>query len=144
MKEFFSELFEYNFNVNEKFIHKLQGSSSSKAFTLFSHVLSAHHIWNSRIAETPPSLKVWGEINEAKYPELNLGNYKESIEILNTRDFSDTMEYTNSKGEKFNNTIRDILFHVINHSNYHRAQISSLLKAEGIDPVISDYIFYKR
>ena len=51
---------------------------------------------------------------------------------------------TNSKGETFSNKIKDILFHIINHSTYHRAQIATDLKQNGIEPINTDYIFYKR
>ena len=52
--------------------------------------------------------------------------------------------YKNSKGIEFSNTVQDVIFHVINHSTYHRAQIASDLKANGIEPINTDYIFYKR
>ena len=37
-----------------------------------------------------------------------------------------------------------MLFHFVNHSTYHRGQIASNLKEHGIEPLVTDYIFYKR
>lgn len=52
--------------------------------------------------------------------------------------------YKTSKGDAFQNTVKDILFHIINHSTYHRGQIAANCKEYGIEPLMSDYIFYKR
>lgn len=40
--------------------------------------------------------------------------------------------------------IKDIMFHIVNHSTYHRAQIATELKDHGIEPLKTDYILYKR
>lgn len=40
--------------------------------------------------------------------------------------------------------IQQILFHIANHFTHHRGQIISDLRQNGIEPRISDYIFYKR
>ena len=71
-------------------------------------------------------------------------NYEHSLHILDKFDLTATMSYTNSKGQTFSNSIRDILFHVINHSTYHRAQIATEFKQNGLEPLVTDYIFYKR
>lgn len=54
------------------------------------------------------------------------------------------ISYKNSRGERFENSVRDILFHVINHSTYHRGQIATDCKLHGMTPLATDYIFYKR
>ncbi|WP_111881753.1 DinB family protein [Aequorivita sp. CIP111184] len=33
---------------------------------------------------------------------------------------------------------------MINHSTYHRVQIINQLKEDGLKPIETDYIFYKR
>ncbi|WP_185211767.1 DinB family protein [Sphingobacterium mizutaii] len=35
------------------------------------------------------------------------------------------------------------MFHIINHSNYHRAQIATELRKQEIEPIQTDYIKYK-
>jgi uncharacterized damage-inducible protein DinB len=54
------------------------------------------------------------------------------------------VEYENSEGRTFANDVKDILFHVVNHSTHHRGQIMMDLRASGITPEPLDYIFYKR
>jgi len=40
-------------------------------------------------------------------------------------------------------TVEEILFHVINHENYHRGQIVTALQRRGIDPPNFDYILLR-
>jgi uncharacterized damage-inducible protein DinB len=40
-------------------------------------------------------------------------------------------------------TIGDILFHIINHENYHRGQIVMTLQRNGIDPPNFDFVLLK-
>ncbi len=44
----------------------------------------------------------------------------------------------------FTNVIQDVLFHFINHSTYHRGQIAIQMKEAGLEPIATDYIFFKR
>ncbi|MEJ1221643.1 DinB family protein [Sediminicola sp. 1XM1-17] len=112
---------------------------------LFSHILNAHHIWNHRILQKSPEygvtqiqpLKDWGDIHYE--------NQRSSFEIITyTEDFEVRLDYENSEGRLFTNTIKDMLFHIINHSTHHRAQISMDFRNNGIDPLTLDFIFYKR
>lgn len=45
---------------------------------------------------------------------------------------------------EFTNTIGDILFHIVNHSTYHRGQIASDFRESDIEPLNTDYIMFKR
>jgi uncharacterized damage-inducible protein DinB len=54
------------------------------------------------------------------------------------------LDYENSEDRLFTNTLKDMLFHIINHSTHHRAQISVDFRTNGIEPLNLDYILYKR
>ncbi|MBL7865765.1 MAG: damage-inducible protein DinB, partial [Cyclobacteriaceae bacterium] len=58
--------------------------------------------------------------------------------------FEKVVQYTNTKGQSFSNTVRDILFHVANHTTHHRGQIISDFRQSGIQPLVTDFIFYIR
>ena len=149
MKVFFNELFDYNFYCNKKLIASCTSFEKvpEKSIELFSHVLNTHHIWNARatgkIAEYEVfqihSLKDWGDIHYE--------NQRASFEIITNADidsFDSRIDYENSAGRLFTNTLRDILFHIINHSTHHRGQISMDFRKSGLEPVPMDYVFYKR
>lgn len=117
---------------------------SEKADKLMSHLLNAHSIWNSRIRGEETKFKVWQVHEKMELEKLEKDNFNNSIEILENDDLERVVVYQNSKGENYNNSVRDILFHIVNHSTYHRGQLAMDFRNTGIDPVVSDYIFYKR
>lgn len=146
MKEEFKELFEYNYYFNEKLILLISENSNSiseKFFKLLNHLINAQQIWNARI-KNEKEFDVWQINNWNIILNMNNENYSKTLNIINEINIENTIEYTNSKGIKFSNKIKDILFHVINHSTYHRAQIATELKVCGIEPINTDCIFYKR
>lgn len=145
--DFFKEAFEYNYHFNKELIQLFENNEQiipEKSIKLLNHLIDAQQIWNERILGQQPSVSVWEIRPLESLKKHNETNYSNSLSILNTIELSRKIEYKNSKGEVFSNSVQDILFHAINHSTYHRAQIASDLKANGIDPINTDYIFYKR
>ncbi len=146
MKEKLIDLFEYTYHFNNEMIKVISENREAvddKTISLINHTLNAQQIWNARISgET--TFEVW-QINPFDtLEEINHQNFLKSIAIVQNADLEKTIEYQNSRGTKFENTVFDMLFHAINHSTYHRGQINSLLKQNGLEPVLTDYIFYKR
>lgn len=144
---FFSELFEFNKSSNDTLLLLLienENNLSEKIIPLINHIINAHHIWNNRIESKELAFGVW-EIHKFKDLErLNHSNCARSIELLTDFGPDFSVVYRTTKGENFTNTVQDILFHVINHSAHHRAQIASEMKKCGIEPPVLDYIYYKR
>ncbi|MCI3935972.1 damage-inducible protein DinB [Chryseobacterium aahli] len=146
MKEKLIDLFEYTYHFNNEMIRIISENISKvdeKIISLINHTLNAQQVWNSRILNEK-SFEVWQINSFEKLEEINNQNFKTSIQIIENSDFDQRIEYQNSKGSKFENSIFEILFQAINHSTYHRGQINSLLKRNGIEPILTDYIFYKR
>ncbi|MDG3584117.1 DinB family protein [Galbibacter pacificus] len=146
MKQFFKELFEYSHHFNQElsdiFIDK-PDKTSEKAVKLFNHLLNAHQIWNNRINPEQPTFGVW-ELHDTKdLKNIDKINYEQTMQILDKFDLNGNLNYTNTKGQVFNNSIQNICFHIINHSTYHRGQIATEFKLHGIEPLVTDYILYK-
>ena len=147
MTAFFTELFSYNRWCNQQLVATLSGygpQTGEKVISLFSHILNAHQIWNSRIKQEVPTVGVWDLRPVGTWEEADARNYANTCSILKEADQSSVVSYTNSSGRRFTNRVSDILFHVVNHSTYHRGQIALLLRQQGLEPILSDYIFYKR
>ena len=145
--QFFVELFEYSRNMNQLIIDASLNTtekSLSKTSKLFSHILNAHHIWNTRIQGVSTDIGVW-QIQEVEtWSTIDEMNFDDSINLIKSGNLDSKISYKNSKGQSFENSIHDILFHVINHSNYHRAQIAVDFRENGMQPISTDYIFQKR
>lgn len=147
MKVFFNQLFDYNFYCNKKLIEECNklGNVPEKSISLFSHVLNAHHIWNARIIGKPPEYKVWQVHAIKDWGDIHYENQRSSFEITtNADDFEVRIDYENTEGRLFTNTLQDILFHIINHSTHHRSQISMDFRGNDLEPIPLDFIFYKR
>lgn len=146
MNNEFKELFEYNNRFNQKLIALFSeniDNISDKNLNLINHLINAQQIWNARIINEK-EFKVW-QINDWNdLSNIDNENYSTTLKIIANNNLDNIIEYTNSKGIKFSNKIKDVLFHVINHSTYHRGQIATELKNCGIEPINTDYIFYKR
>lgn len=147
MKVFFRDLFDYNYSSNNKLIKNFENDSikfSEKSHLLMSHILNAQNIWNHRIMGISTEFKVWTLHPAKDYSIINTQNLKKSLDIIEYISLEKVLEYKTSTGDAYSNNVSEILFHIINHSTYHRGQIISDMKLSGIDPLNTDYIFYKR
>lgn len=146
MKEQFIDLLEYNSYFNQLLIEIYldnKDSFNEKMISLLNHILNAQQVWNSRII-IEDSFGVWQINPDEKLLENNQSNFENSFKILSERNLDEIIVYRNSKGDEFQNSIREIFFHFINHSTYHRGQIAMLMKQAGLEPINTDYVFYKR
>ena len=146
MKAFFKDIFEYHHHFNQQLVDLLireQERISARTTPLFSHVINAHQIWNARIVpEKPLGVHELHSLETCK--AYDQSKHLRTLQIIADADLSKTITYRNSSGSEFENTIQEILFHVSNHTTHHRGQIISDLRQQGIEPIVTDYIFYKR
>ena len=146
MKEKFPELFEYSYHFNQKFIDTIGQHASllpDRCFQLINHILNAHQILNGRILHET-TFGVWEMHPLEELAQIDESNFRNSLKIVENSDLTQIINYRNSKGDVFENKIEDILFQIVNHSTYHRGQISLWFRESGVEPLTSDYIFHKR
>lgn len=147
MKTFFKELFEYNHHINQQLAHVFmdqQDNMSNKAVLLFNHILNAHQIWNYRVEPDIDTVEVWELRSSKEFSKLDRNNHETSLILLSKYDLSTTVSYVNSRGEVFTSRVQDILFHIINHSTYHKGQIATEFRQHGVEPLAMDFIFHIR
>jgi uncharacterized damage-inducible protein DinB len=147
MTDLFRDIFDYNRVRNREMIVLCMNNEidvPEKTIQLFSHNLNAHHIWNQRILDNEPRFGAWDFHIINSWNSIDRKNYEESMDIISSRDLNAIIRYRDAQGEPYENVLRDILFHIANHHNYHRAQIVTSLKEAGIQAPPTDYIYYKR
>ena len=149
--QFFTNLFDYQHHFNQLLIAKLATNpnfqkTSEKAILLLNHTINTHQIWNARIMpnDSETNFGVFQIHPIEDLPKIDLKNYQQTLQIIQSVPLQQIITYTNTKGEQFSNTAQDILFHIINHTTYHRGQIATECRINGIEPLVDDYIFYKR
>ena len=147
MKSFFNEIFDYNYYCNKKLIDECLAITTvpPKTIKLFSHILNAHHLWNARILEKASEHDIWQLHEVTDWADIHYENQRSSFEIMSNADgFDKRVDYENSEGRLFTNTLQDILFHIINHSTNHRGQIAVDFRDNGLTPIDLDYVYYRR
>lgn len=140
------KLLNYDEWANRKVFSAIKDLPESKSrneiFTLFSHLLAAQVIWMNRITGAKNKLELWPELPLSEMETLlnqNPGKLKNLIPKA-----SQTIQYFNSSGTEFQNSVEDILTHLTIHGQHHRAQIATLLRQAGIKPPGTDLIFFLR
>jgi uncharacterized damage-inducible protein DinB len=147
MTPFFKELMTYNRWSNQQLIGLFLAHPehySDRLATLMSHTINAHLIWNSRLNPTLKHLGVWTVHSLEDLKSLDEQNYAQSIAIIENVPLEQSISYKNTSGQVFESTAKDMLYHIVNHSTYHRGQLMTGLKTQGVTPIGTDYIFYKR
>ncbi|ARS42798.1 hypothetical protein CA265_25305 [Sphingobacteriaceae bacterium GW460-11-11-14-LB5] len=125
-------------------IFKLATIELPDAERLFSHVLNAQHIWAQRISGKVPLYGVWDIHPKENFESIAAENFKLIRMALKEHALDKKILYRTSQGVQYENRIDEILFHLFNHSTYHRGQVVTLLKKEGFTPPVTDYIMLKR
>jgi uncharacterized damage-inducible protein DinB len=150
VKDHFLHLFEYNDWANSLVLKVISDKqiSDQKIFLLFSHTIIAQILWLNRVNLEDNEFKdFWQLLSREEMNELSrrsTNDWKSFIKSKQEVDLQSEVSYVNSKGNPYKNTLAQIMTHVINHSTYHRAQIASRLRAEKINPPLTDYIAFFR
>jgi uncharacterized damage-inducible protein DinB len=148
MKSYFISLFNYDRFANRQIADLiLETGISGKSLDIMSHLLVAQQTWLKRCMALPaPTTPLWPQWPAEEFLEIIDNNHTAIIaylESLQPQDFDKTITYKNSAGQ-FENTLSDILAHLVNHGTHHRAQIGQYLKMAGAELPGSDYILYIR
>lgn len=130
----------------EDWTRDLKNSFPSVRDTL-AHIMWAEWIWLRRWKGTSPKLVLdpaefatvtvlwtkWSEV-EREQADFVAGLTEESL--------STVIEYVNTRGESFSYPLWQMLQHVVNHSTYHRGQITMMLRQLGATPVATDFLVF--
>lgn len=146
MRDFFTDIFGYHHHFNQVLADLFSTNTyhiSDRTIPLFSHIINAHQIWNSRILKIQ-ALGVNDIHTLEKCKKLDELNFKDTLKILENFDLNLIISYQNSKGQPYKNSIQEIFYHIVNHFSHHKGQLISDLRENGIEPPVTDYIFYKR
>lgn len=149
MKAYFTRLFNYDRHANLLIVSAmLQAKDHQKAQQLVAHLLSAQQIWLNRCkVEAVAGAVLWPDWKVDLFEQIISDNHQRWIAFLsnlNDSDFERLVAYQTLNGERFENSLADILGHVINHGTHHRGQAGQHLKMAGTDLPVTDYIFYLR
>lgn len=150
MKDYFIRLINYNRYANLLIADLIcKSGDPAEPVRLMAHLLAAQQVWLARCHnESTTGFVLWPEGNADTFAAIIENNHKRWVgflEGLTPADFDRRIAYVNFKGETLENTLDDILAHLVNHGTHHRAQAGQYLKAAGAENLpVTDYIFYLR
>lgn len=123
------------------------GSSLKSARDTAVHIVSAQWIWLSRwTGESPKAM-----FSAADYPTQ--ASLREKWEPLAARlagfaaeqteaSLAAPVNYKNLKGDPMSYLLGQLMLHAVNHSTYHRGQVTTLIRQLGGQPMSSDLVVY--
>lgn len=124
------------------------GAGFQRACHLFGHLLATELLWLGRVEESgDQTLPVWSKRSVSDLAALLDGSsakWRAFLATLKPPDFGRVVSYRNTMGQRYENTLIQIIAHVLNHSTHHRAQILSVLRDLGLEPPGLDYVVYLR
>jgi uncharacterized damage-inducible protein DinB len=140
------QLIEHLSKLPKEIINKEVNSVFPSISQTFAHMYAVDELWFLRIngksvnSIESKQFKTIQEINDA-FTHL----HNEILEFLNLKDdLEETVVYNNTKGQRFSNSIREIIYHIVNHGTYHRGNISAMIRQLGYQGISTDYIYYLR
>jgi len=131
-----------------QFTRDLGNSFASVRDTLV-HIYGAEWIWLERWKGESPASGMSAE----DFPDVTVIAFRwkelEAEQSAFLADLSDAelaqpLEYANLKGERFTSPLGRLMQHLINHSTYHRGQITTMLRQLGATPVGTDLVTFLR
>jgi uncharacterized damage-inducible protein DinB len=152
------ELYEYNRWANARmlesvaaapansFTREVGGSFQSLRGTV-SHMVGAEWIWLERwrgnspralpAAESFPDLesirRLWRDVEAGQ---------REVLDSLDEARLAVIVSYVNPRGETWAYPLGRMMQHLVNHSTYHRGQVTTLLRQLGETPSSTDLLLY--
>jgi uncharacterized damage-inducible protein DinB len=156
----FARLFDYTIWANhralraaallgvEEFRRDL-GSSHGGVRGTLTHMMSSEWIWLERWKGVSPT----SLFDEAEFPDvIALRERWVAIEQhraawlreLRKSEATSRIRYRNTQGQEFEAPLWQLVQHVVNHSSYHRGQLTTLLRLLGSKPIPTDMVVWDR
>jgi uncharacterized damage-inducible protein DinB len=153
-----SETYEYNRWADERFIAAAQrlpaemftrtlGGSYPSVRDTLAHIFGSAWIWMERWQGNSPARMPAG----ADFPDLGRlsrewaqlhRRQREFIARLDDAALQQPVSYINLKGQRFAYPLWQQMMHVVNHSSYHRGQVTNMFRQMNVEPVATDLLIY--
>ena len=148
--------FDYEKDSHRKVLDSLNAVSKEqreseefrKAVYLMGHILAARRMWLFRFGVIKENVELFpGETRLDELPaqieEMEM-LWSQYLSQLNDAELARVFEYQSYEGQRFRNTIEEILTQLFGHSWYHRGQIAQLVRSIGAEPAVTDFVFWAR
>lgn len=114
------------------------------------HLLLADRAWLGRFTGEPLSFPSLDHQLYADFAELRRERAETDAvivgfcETLSDSRLAADIEYATQAGKRFRHPLAPALAHAFNHQAHHRGQLTTLLSQLGVDPGVTDVIWFYR
>ncbi len=132
--------------TRDQFTQDLGGGYRTVRDTLV-HIMSGEWIWLMRWEGTSPQALP----DPAEFPSPDLVRTKwagierqqaEFVKTITDESLSRVITYVNTRGETWQYPLAHMMQHLVNHSSYHRGQVSLMLRQLGAEAVPTDFLVF--
>jgi uncharacterized damage-inducible protein DinB len=152
------ELYRYNRWANDRML-EVVSSLSHAEFTrnlassypsvrdTVAHIVWAEWIWLQRWKRTSPQVVFNAEdfpdvpTLRARWLQVESGQ-RAVIDTMTTEGLLGIVQYVNLQGHTWQYPLWRQMFHVVNHSSYHRGQVTTLLRQLAARTVPTDFLVF--
>ena len=147
IRQYLLDTFGFNDRANKMVLAKMRDLPDRReAVKFFSHLINSQYKWMARIVRDPnaPGMDWWEPVY--LFEELE-GQWNASLRLwtcyISERSEDQMYEerrFVGSDGGEWTAQLKDIALQLNYHSIHHRAQIQSVIRAQGLEPDFVDYI----
>ncbi len=143
-------MLELMLTLDDAILHRELVSSFPSLYHTVLHLYTAEHNWWQRLqlAEhiLSPADHFRGSFQELAGLLLEQsGRWEQWVEQASERQLQHVFAYQTMKGEQFKQPVWQMILHLFNHGSYHRGQLVTLLRQQGVEKIpATDFIVFTR
>jgi uncharacterized damage-inducible protein DinB len=136
--------------VSTEILYKEMNDSFGGIYKTVIHLLDVESIWWQRLKLQEhvewPGKNFKGNFEELSQQLLLLSKqWSDWVHAANDINLTHVFGYQNSKKEFFKQPVYEMLMHLFNHQTFHRGQIITMLRQNGIEKIPrTDFIVFSR
>jgi len=147
MKQYLTDTFRFNDRANRQLLARIKElPDNEQAVKFFSHLINSQNKWLKRIEVYPkdPHMDWWEPVYaldqlEAEW-EKSLRAWLDLIDGRTEGELFEEVKWVGFDGKTWTVPLKDIALQLNYHSIHHRAQIQTMIRAQGLKPDFVDYI----
>ena len=123
-----------------------------RALDLFAHLMACRRLWLCRLGSVDSGPQTLEEIFPSGSSRAGLDDlltdmsaaWQSYLSMIDHAELGRTFEYSSTEGERFSNSVEDVLTQLFGHAWHHRGQIMSIVRRCGGEPQAADFVFWRR
>jgi uncharacterized damage-inducible protein DinB len=155
----YRDWFEYEMDCHRKTLAAIDSVPPSgrtedyqSCLDLFAHLMICRRLWLYRsgnaesgpttIEEIFPTATERAELDERLQSMAD--DWRPYLDQLDHAELGRRFDYSTTEGDRFTNSVEEILTQLFGHAWHHRGQIMALVRRCGGEPVACDYVYSTR